>query len=248
MSTNRKIKVGAVSYLNTRPLIDGFEQGMMKDEVELITQYPARLADMLLNDEIDIGLVPVAVIPAMKESYIITDHCIGSEGAVASVCIFSDSPLQEVDTVLMDYQSRSSVRLGRILLKHYWKLFPGIKNGGADFREQIGGKTAGLVIGNRALEQRRTNPYIYDLGEAWKDFTGLPFVFATWVANKQLPADFIRDFKEATAYGFGHLDRIVAENPYPAYDLKKYYTENISFSLTPEKRKGMELFLKEWEL
>ena len=244
MSINRKIRVGAVSYLNTKPLIYGFEQGMMKDQVELVTRFPARLADLLLSDEIDVGLVPVAVIPSLKEAHIITDHCIGSDGPVASVCIFSEVPLSEIETVLMDYQSRSSVRLGKILLRNYWKVSPEIKDGGKDFRERIGGATAGLVIGDRALEERQNAVFIYDLGEAWKDFTGLPFVFAAWVANKQLPEDFINDFRKATAYGFEHLDRIVAANPYALYDLKKYYTENISFALTPEKREGMKKFLQ----
>src|SRR5215471_11073597 len=118
----RKIKVGVVSHLNTKPLIYGFEQGMMQDRVELVPDYPSRIAGMLINDEIDLGLVPVAVIPRLRDSYIISDYCIGAEGEVASVCLFSDVPLGQVKEVLLDYQSRTSVRLARLLLKEYWQV------------------------------------------------------------------------------------------------------------------------------
>ncbi|HSC37349.1 MAG TPA: menaquinone biosynthesis protein, partial [Chitinophagaceae bacterium] len=174
----RKIKVGAVSYLNTKPLIYGFGQGMMQDEVELILDYPSSIAGMLLEDKIDLGLVPVAIIPRLRESHIISDYCIGAEGEVASVCLFSDVPVGEVTEVLLDYQSRTSVRLAKLLLKEYWKVSPLLTDARADFRDHIRGTTAGLVIGDRAFEQRKLSAYRYDLGEAWKLHTGLPFVFA----------------------------------------------------------------------
>src|SRR5689334_3017766 len=115
MNMDKKVRVGAVSYLNTKPLIYGFEEGMMKDEIELVYDYPARIAAMLLQDEIDVGLVPVAIIPLLKESYIITDHCIGADGKVGSVGLFSDVPIEQVTKVLLDYQSRTSVLLVRLL-------------------------------------------------------------------------------------------------------------------------------------
>src|SRR4051794_25941902 len=105
----RKIRVGAVSYLNTKPLIYGLEQGYLKDDIELVYDYPSHIASMLLNDDIDVGLVPVAIIPKLKEAHIITDFCIGADGAVASVCLFSEVPLEDTEKILLDYQSRSSV-------------------------------------------------------------------------------------------------------------------------------------------
>ena len=94
---------------------------MMQDEIVLTTDYPSRIAQKLLDDEIDIGLVPVAIIPRMKEAQISTDFCIGCNGPVASVCLFSDVPLENVDNILLDYQSRTSVQLAKILLKEYFK-------------------------------------------------------------------------------------------------------------------------------
>jgi chorismate dehydratase len=241
---DRKIRVGAVSYLNTKPLIYGFEQGMMKDEVELIFDYPAKIAAALLNNEIDIGLVPVAIIPEMKEYYIIGDHCIASEGDVASVCLFSEVPIHEIETVLLDYQSRTSVKLAEILLKEYWKINPIIKNATHDFRTEIKDKTAAVVIGDRALEQRKISTYRYDLGLAWKEFTGMPFVFAAWLSNKPLNDEFVKAFDKANAAGLQNIDAVVAANPYAVFDLKSYYTEFISYELTDGKKAGLQQFLK----
>lgn len=198
---------------------------------------------MLLEGTIDVGLVPVAVIPHLKEYHIITDYCIGSTGPVASVALFSEAPINNIKKVLLDYQSRTSVALAKVLMREYWQIHPQLADTKADYRPLIKGTTAGVVIGDRALEQRRVSPYIYDLGEAWKDYTGLSFVFAAWVSNKPLPADFISEFNAANKPGLENIDKVVAENPYTVFDLHAYYTKHISYELTPDKRKGLEKFL-----
>lgn len=214
------------------------------DRIELVEDYPSRIAAMLLNDEIDVGLVPVAIIPKLEQAHIVTDYCIGAVGDVASVCLFSEVEMDKVEKVLLDYQSRTSVNLCKVLLEHYWKKeVEFVDVSATDFRSHIKGTTAGVVIGDRAFEQRKVSPYIYDLAAAWKDFTGLPFVFAAWVANKPLDEGFIDAFNMANGYGLKHIDEVVAENPYTLYDLKKYYSENISYQLDDEKRKGLEKFL-----
>ncbi|MBO9204585.1 MULTISPECIES: menaquinone biosynthetic enzyme MqnA/MqnD family protein [Niastella] len=239
-----KIKVGIVNYLNTKPLIYGIQRAAVVDQLLLIEDYPANIARMLVEGTIDVGLVPVAVIPHLKEHHIITDYCIGCESPVASVAIFSEVPLEKVEKVLLDYQSRTSVALAKVLLRKFWKIEPELIDTKEDYRSQIKGTTAGVVIGDRALQQRKVSPYIYDLGEAWIEMTGLPFVFAAWVSNKQLPADFIEGFNEGNKLGLQHIAQAVEENPYPVFDLHKYYTEHISYELTPNKRKGLEKFLE----
>ncbi|MEJ7679548.1 MAG: menaquinone biosynthesis protein [Segetibacter sp.] len=209
------IKVGAVSYLNTKPLMYGFKHGLQIEGMEIIEEYPAKIAAMLLNDEIDAGLVPVAIIPKLREHYIISDYCIGAESAVASVCLFSEVPLNEIQKVLLDYQSKTSVALARVLIKHYWKLQVAFEEAKENFREEIKGTTAAVVIGDRAFEQRKISAYNYDLAETWIAFTGLPFVFAAWVANKKLPEDFIKQFNEANKIGLENIDAVVAENVSP---------------------------------
>jgi len=213
------------------------------DRVELLEAYPSNIAKMLLDDTIDMGLVPVAVIPKLKAPQIVSDYCIGANGEVASVAIFSEVPMEQITTVLLDYQSRTSVNLAKILLEKYWNQQVTFIETSEDFSDSIKGTVAGVVIGDRALEQRLQAKYIYDLAEAWKNYSGLPFVFAAWVSNKNLGEDFEDAFNMANAYGLKHIAEVVAENAYVAYDLKKYYTENISYTLDAEKRKGLELFL-----
>ena len=240
----QKIKVGAVSYLNTKPLIYGFEQGMMKDEVELVIDYPANIAHKLLNNEIDIGLVPVAVLPELKEYHVISDYCIGCDGAVASVCLFSNVPLHQIETVLLDYQSKTSAVLLKILLKEHWKITPQLITAEKNFEKNITGSTAGLVIGDRAFAQRLTSKYSFDLGQAWKEMTGMPFVFAVWASNKKMYATFAELFNNATGAGLQHIDTIVARNRFDNYSMHQYFTKNISYSMDDAKFKALKFFLQ----
>lgn len=240
-----KIRTGIVNYLNTRPLIYGLEKPPVSERIELIGDYPSRIAAKLINGEIDLGLIPVAVIPQLPESHIVGDYCIGAEGEIASVALFSEVPMQEVEKVYLDYQSRTSVALLRFLMKEYWGISPEIIHAeGEDYREKIQGTTAGLVIGDRALEQRKISTFIYDLGSEWRKITGLPFVFAAWVSTRPLPEDFITDFNQGNALGLEKIDEIVAANPYPLFDLKKYYTLHLSYQLDEAKKKGMQRFLE----
>ncbi len=240
-----KIRVAAVSYLNTKPLLYGIKHHPIINEIDLIEDYPAKIAQLLIDDEVDAGLIPVAATTKLPAWHIITDYCIGSDGPVASVCIFSEVPMKEITTVILDYQSRTSVNLARILLQDYWKQpVTFVDATGEDYRHYIKGTTAGVVIGDRALEQRLYSRYIYDLGEAWKAHTGLAFVFAAWISNKKLPGDFIERFNEANKLGIENIDAVVKENHYDTYPLTDYFTHKISYQLTDDKRMGLKLFLQ----
>lgn len=240
-----KIKVGIVNYRNTRPLLYGLERGSIRDRIELVGDYPAHLVPMLISGEIDLGLIPVAAIKQLPHYHIIGNHCIGAEGEIASVALFSEVPMEKIETVLLDYQSMSSVALLKWLMKDFWGISPNIIQATDEhYRQEIKGTTAGLVIGDRALEQRKISSYIYDLGSEWKAITGLPFVFAAWVSLKPLPEDFIKEFDEANALGLDHMEEIVAADPYPVYDMLKYYKIHLSYELDDRKRTALEQFLR----
>lgn len=240
-----KIKVGIVNYRNTRPLLYGLERSPIREKIELIGDYPAHLVPMLISGEIDLGLIPVAAIKRLPEYHINGNFCIGAEGEIASVALFSEVPMEQIETVLLDYQSMSSVALLKWLMKDFWGISPRIvQTTDEHYREEIKGTTAGLVIGDRALEQRKISSYIYDLGSEWKAITGLPFVFAAWVSLKPLPEDFIREFDEANAIGLDHIHEIVANDPYPFYDMVKYYKLHLSYELDERKRKALSKFLE----
>ena len=243
---DKKWRIGAVSYLNTRPLLLGMEQSPFKERIDLVKSYPAQIAQALLDDTIDIGLIPVAIMPLLKNPQIVSKYVIGTEGEVASVALFSQVPMDQIEKVYLDYQSRTSVALAKILFKQHWNKEVEFLIATEGYINEISGTTAGIIIGDRALASLNRFEHIYDLGLTWKAHTGLPFVFAAWVANKPIPSEFMEAFDAANGYGLTHLDEVIALIPTSeqVYDLHKYYIENISYELTPEKRAGLERFLE----
>ena len=211
--------------------------------IDLSLEYPSEAARKLKAGVVDIALMPVAAMKEIEGAHIVSDYGIAAGRDVASVCIFSQVPMEEIETVYLDYQSRTSVRLAQLLLEKHWQKTVTFKPATEHFIDYINGTTAGVIIGDRALKQLTNFEYVYDLASAWNDFTGLQFVFAAWISNKELPAEFVQAFNEANRIGLEHIDEVVAETPFPYYDLKKYFTENIHYLLDTEKKKGLELFL-----
>lgn len=242
-----KIKVTAVSYLNTKPLLYGVLQHDVQHEIELSLNIPSVCAAKLKSGEVDLALVPVAVIPELDTPHIISDFCIGAVGSVQTVCIYSEVPLQQVKRLYLDYHSKTSVNLAKVLLKHFWHLEPILMNSTEGYIDNIANDTAGLVIGDRTIGLDKKFPYVYDLAEAWMQYTGLPFVFAAWVSNKPLPADFVARFNEALKQGLEHIPQLIYILPteYFAFDLKAYFTEHISYTLDAAKKQGLQRFLYE---
>ena len=243
---DKRWRIGAVSYLNTRPLLLGIEQESFLNSIDLVKSYPANIAQDLLSGKIDIGLVPVAILPQLSNPHIVSNYVIGANGAVASVALFSEVPIDEIKSIYLDYQSRTSVQLLKILLSQFWKKEVEFISATEGYIAQISGTTAGVIIGDRALENLSKYPYVYDLSLAWKQHTGLPFVFAAWVANQPIPAAFMAAFDTANGYGLAHLDEVIALIPAQeqVYDLHKYYTENISYVYDEEMKQGLERFLE----
>lgn len=245
MSEVLKTKIGAVSYLNTKPLLYGMQTDSFKNEHELLLDFPSHIAGMLLNGAIDVGLVPVAMLHQLPKYFIVCDYCIAADLDVASVCLFSEVPVQEIKTIYLDYQSQTSVALLKILMKELWGITSILIDAKDEsYRTKINGTTAALVIGDRAFEQRRLSTYVYDLAGEWQTMTGLPFVFAVWVSLKPMPADWIEKFNTANAMGLQKLEEIAEQQKFPAFDLKKYYQHHIGYTLTNDRKKGMNRFLE----
>ena len=233
-----------MSYLNTKPLLYGLEHGQLSDQVELVLDYPANLVRLLNSNQIDIGLIPVGALPLLGDHQIISDYCIGTEGEVASVAVFSEVPMEEIDTVFLDYQSRTSVLLCKILFEKHWsKSVQFIDAQDNSYIERIKGNVAGLVIGDRALSIRHRFNYIYDLGLGWKEMTGLPFVFAVWVSKKEISGEFIPLFNEANGMGLSKINLIINHNNESSYPMEMYFRKNISYLLTEDMRESMRLYL-----
>lgn len=238
------MKVAAVSYLNTRPLLYGIDNSVIRQQIELDLNYPSLLAEKLKSGAIDLALLPVAAIPSIPGAHIISDYGIATDGNVVSVALFSQVPLNEVKSVYLDYQSRTSVRLAQILFEKHWKKEVTYLQATEHYIDYINGPKAGVIIGDRALQQINNFDYVYDLSAAWKAFSGLDFVFAAWVANKDLPASFIEAFNAANALGVQHIDDVLKQVSFPWYDLDTYYKKNICYYIDANKKAGLNRFLQ----
>ena len=235
----------AVSYLNTKPLLYGLLRSPISEALDMDLAIPSECARRLVEGEADIALVPVAVLPELPHYEIISDYCIGSDGAVATVCLYGEVPLEELTHVYLDHHSRTSVMLTRLLLEEYWQHEVTFLDAQDGYINKISGTTGGLVIGDRTIGLDRRFPYVYDLGAAWKDHTGLPFVYAAWVTTRELPRDFLRQFNAALKDGLAHLPQLqlLLPSPAPGFDLTHYYTHHIDYMLDARKRLAMERFL-----
>jgi chorismate dehydratase len=242
----RKFKVAAVNYLNTKPFLYGIFNSPVSDQLDLSLDVPSECARMLEDGEVDFGLVPVAALADMNEYYLLSDFCIGAKGSVQTVGIFSEVPIEEIEKVYLDFHSRTSVELAKVLLKEYWHIAPRLETSFAGFEKTaIKGNTAGLVIGDKAIEIRDRYPFFYDFGKAWMAMTQLPFVFAVWVSRKPISDNFVNQFNAALQKGLDLIPQLLYILPAPAanFSLERYFTENISYDLDKAKMKGLQQFL-----
>lgn len=229
------------------PFLYGLEQsGLINSQLTLSRDIPSVCARKLLNNEIDIGLIPVAVIPLLKESYIISDYCIGADGAVHSVMLYSQVPLEKIEKIYLDYQSLTSVQLVQVLAKEYWKINPEFISAENGYEENISGTTAAVVIGDRTFELNNSFSYVFDLPQEWKKMTGMPFVFACWVANKKITDDFLQQFNAALKQGINNIDQSILhynlQEKYPT-NVSQYLKKYIQFNFGIEQKNALELFL-----
>ncbi len=242
----QKIKISVVSYLNSKPFIAGLSQSEIVDKIDLQLDIPSVCAQKLLDGKVDIGLIPVAVIPKLKEKYIISNYCIGAVGKVASVMLYSEVPLEKITEVLLDYQSRTSVSLVKVLAQKFWKVSPKWIAANENFETEIKETTAAVIIGDRTFGLENKYKFSYDLAEEWQKFTSLPFVFACWVSNKQLPETFITEFNAALKRGLNNRSELIIElqksNKY-ATNVDTYLNQNIDYDYDSAKKEGLELFL-----
>ena len=244
-----KIRISAVKYANTYPFIYGLTESGFDKKVLLETDHPAQCAEKLITGRVDIGLVPVAVLPLIKEYHIISDYCIGANGNVRTVMLLSNCLFEEIETIYLDYRSRSSVNLTKVLAKNSWKReFVWINTSpGFDFIN-IGLNEAVVLIGDQCFEYERSFKYRIDLAMAWKEFSGLPFVFACWTANKELNEEFIKDFNNALMLGVKNIGAVVKKfgktGTIRGNDLMNYLTENIDYDLDDDKKKALKMFLE----
>lgn len=242
-----KFRVSIVNYTNTLPFKWALKRSEFLKSIDLQEDIPSICAQKLKYKQVDIALVPVALLPELDQYHIETDYCIGANGKVDSVKLYSAVPLEQIKTVTLDYQSKSSITLIKVLLKFFWKHPVDYLEAKPGFENDIEGTNAAVIIGDRTFGLQGKHAYEYDLAEEWKKFTGLPFVFAAWVTTEKLPEDFIADFNKVLKKGMDNIEQAVEED-YAIKNLSKedtiiYLTQRIDYKLTNDKRKALNLFL-----
>ena len=239
------VRVAAVSYLNTVPFIYGIRHSGKCPGVSLLLSPPAGCAKAMADGSADIALIPIAEIPSIKEISVIGSHCIGAKDTVRTVVLLSSSPVEKIKKIYLDPHSRTSVALARILVREFWKTeqqWLDINDYSAVApREGVGY----VLIGDKVFGYEERFAYKYDLAHQWHEFTGLPFVFAAWVARAGVDEQAVKQLNEALEYGVTHISEAAKYTSVVDYHTAvSYLTDNIDFRLDSLKRRAMDLF---WE-
>lgn len=238
-------KIAAVSYLNTVPLIYGIEHaGLLR--ADLLLAPPADCARAFERGEADIALVPAGALPRLGDTAeIITSYCIGAVGSVRTVTVMSNRPVTEAAVLRLDSHSMTSVRLAQVLCRELWKISPRMEElSDYSVLEHPADDEAYLLIGDKVFPQEGRFRHVRDLADCWRELTGLPFVFAVWVARPGTDPEAVDALERSLTFGVERIWEAVNEyghagKPY-AYD---YLTRNIDFLLDAPKRRALELFL-----
>jgi|CXWL01.1.fsa_nt_gi chorismate dehydratase len=231
-----RLRVGIVDYLNSRPLAWGFLEGRFADRAEAVFQPPARVAEMLADGELDVGLIPVIEIQRIPGLRLIPHLCVGALHEVRSVLLIARGPIAEVRRVALDRNSRTSAALVQILLHDRWGLRPEVVEASPDADAMLADADAALIIGDPALAVDRQRYQIYDLAAEWRALTGLPAVFAAWAVGPGVaPQALGALFEESLAAGLAAIDRIGTEAAdeleLPAGEVHAYLTQYLSYRL-----------------
>jgi chorismate dehydratase len=244
------VRLGAVSYLNVRPLVYGLER--RPDAVTLRFDVPSDCARLLAGGEIDLGMIPSIAWLDRPGDCIVPGVCIGSDGPVASVALFTKKPIGQVTSIALDTSSRTSVALVRILCARRFHISPTFVPHSPDLGAMLASADAALIIGDMALfaDHRSYTAGKIDLGAVWTEMTGLPFVWAFWAGPPDaVGADTVALLQVAAEDGMAHSDAIAAgycaADPARVLAAQRYLRENLAFRLTARALDGMRTFYGE---
>lgn len=242
----KKYKVSAISYLNTAPFAYGLKHSSVFSKIELLYDYPAECARKLASNQVDLSLLPIGALRDFSSFDIISNYCIGSVGKVRSVALLSNSNLSDIKKIYLDYQSRTSVILVKILCQNVWNITPDfIPLKPSDNYKQLRENEAIVLIGDRVFDAENHFVNNIDLSNEWFNAYGLPFVFALWVTTIKLPRDFIEELNCGLELGVNSIEKAVDEfSPLSisSEDAISYLKQNISYTLDEEKFKAINLF------
>ena len=242
------VRLGAVGYLNARPLTWALDRTPNQWQVRY--DLPAVCARLLYDDDVDLGLVPSIEYLRSDDYRFVPGVGIGSRGPVASVALFTRVPVERIRHIALDTSSRTSVTLIRVLCHHRYRIAPEFVPHGPDLAAMVRDYDAGLLIGDPALEADATALGVtkIDLGAEWTDMTGLPFIYAAWTGRAgAIGADEVRLLQEAQDEGVASYPAIAAEYGRSSATATNrafaYLRDNMRYGLGANEEKGLQLFL-----
>jgi chorismate dehydratase len=265
----RPLRVSAISFLNTAPLMWDFNHGatpggygdlhlppQLRADFQLSYTVPSHCAEQLKLGEADIGIIPAITYATIPGLVVLPDAAIAAKAAVRSILLVSRKPIEQVNTIAADTSSRSSVALARILCRKLWGRPRQFRDLPPDLASMLAACDAALLIGDPALRIRRSEYFVYDLADEWRKFTGLPFVFAFWAVRLEALQAIRRDldvaavFRDSRDHGIAPASiaqiasqwssRVGLSEP----EITAYLTTNVHYSLDPENLQGLELFFR----
>ncbi|HEY2496117.1 MAG TPA: menaquinone biosynthesis protein [Candidatus Angelobacter sp.] len=250
------LRISAISFLNTAPLMWDFENGEsaahLRQNYEISYTIPSHCAEQLKDGSADIGIIPVAAYTIIPDLVIIPDVAIAAKNKVRSILLVSKVSIDKIRSVATDASSRTSAALVEIYLRKFVGIDPGFTRQKPSLKEMLQWHDAALLIGDPALQARTDGYFVYDLAEEWKRWTGRPFVFAFWAIRKAAlqgrasEPDIAQVFQQSRDNGLNHIPEIAsAWEPrlnLPAKLIREYLTENVDYSLDAENIEGLRLF------
>jgi chorismate dehydratase len=252
----KPLRVSAISFLNTAPLLWDFEHGSIGAEFDISYTIPSQCAASLRDGSADIGIIPAAAYTSIPDLVILPGVAIASRRAVRSILLVSKVCLEDIRTIALDSSSLSSVALLKVLFAKWWGGGRSFRPMAPDIEQMLRKHDAGLLIGDPALRIDRSKYITYDLAAEWIRLAGKPFVFAFWAVRREAMRDSADNldlagvFQQSRDHGIAseNIDKIAREWA-PRLDLgqsdiKRYLTENIHYYLDPECINGMKLFFR----
>jgi chorismate dehydratase len=252
----RRLRISAISYLNTAPLMWDFEHGSAGAAFDVSYTIPSRCASDLAAGMADIGIIPAAAYASIPGLLILPGVAIASRRPVRSILLVSKVPLDKIQSVALDTSSLTSVALTKVLFAKWWGHGRTFSPRAPDLEEMLREHDAGLVIGDPALKIDRSRYITYDLAEEWIRLTSKPFVFAFWAVRGEAlkdtspPLDLATLFQESRDHGLRPENlRVIARDWAPRLDLSEseirtYLNENIHYYLDPACLEGLRLFYR----